>query len=251
MKNKLSSFFKNNIVDSSSWYINPLSAETIYDDDPNIFEIKPKTFLEYAYQDFELDGTRSLINALSNVKRAIECQSDIIHLSFGMTYKNLSFPMKIENIQKMGISPAIILKHINDIRVDLEHFYMIPDRDKVEDAIQITQLFLDVTTLSLTSFWCDFQIYDEKEEERERPDENFYGMMRLYNGIDVTFRYPRVFRIIYLKKRKANCILISPKDKEDYLKIIKLSIEIGKHMHNFDEKTTGKRMFQQFLTTLE
>jgi hypothetical protein len=251
MENTLSSFFKKNIVDSNSWYIEPQCAETIYNIDPELFEIKPKEFLEYSYQDFELDGNRSLINALSNVKRAIECQSDIIHFSLGMTYKNISFPMKIENIQKMGISPAIFLKHINNIRVDLEHFYKIPDRNKVEDAIQIAQLFLDVTTLSLTSFWSDFQIYNENEEEQQRSDENFHGMMRIYNGVDVTFRYPQVFRIIYLKKRKANCMLISSKDKEDYLKLINLSIDIGRHMHNFDEKTTGKRLFQQFLTRLE
>jgi len=43
------------------------------------FEISPKTFLDYAKRDLsEGKDERHLVNALSNVKRAIDCQIELI-----------------------------------------------------------------------------------------------------------------------------------------------------------------------------
>lgn len=241
MENKLSLFFENVEINIDTYYIEPEGADSILKQDPTRSDINPKEFLEYAYDDFELGDNRGFINALSNVKRAIESQSDIIHFSFGISYENLNFPTKMENIQKMGISPSIILKHINKIRVNLEHFYRIPDRDRVEDAIQIAQLFLDVTTLSLTTFWGSFYIFNENEEEKDD---------KIHNGIRVEYDKER-FKLTHIKNGKINSeIEISAIDGDNYLKLIKLSIVIGKHMHNFDEKV-GKRIFQHFLLKLD
>ena len=209
-----------------------------------LFEIDPKEFLEYAYQDFELDDIRGFINALSNVKRAIESQSDIIHFSFGIPYQNLNFPIKMENIQKMGISPSVILKHINKIRVDLEHFYKIPDREKIEDAIQIAQLFLDLTTLALTNFWGYFSILNE-DEEIERVEG--MGRNRIYVRYDDV---NKKFELELTKNGEIETIEISANDGNDYIKLINLSIEIGKHMHNFDENAES-RLYKKFYSKLD
>ena len=111
VKNKLLDFFEL-FGDINNFYIDPCGGTSILVNNPQLFEIDPREFLEYAYRDFELDDNRGYINALSNVKRSIECQSEIIHYSFGLDYKKLDFPTKIENVQKMGISPAVILKQI-------------------------------------------------------------------------------------------------------------------------------------------
>ena len=192
MTKKLSSFFKQVNIDPSSYYIELGSGSPILETDPTRFEIQPRQFLEYAYSDLEREGNRGLINALSNVKRAIESQSEVIHFSLGIPYEILSFPGKMENIQKMGFSPSVILKHINKIRVDLEHFYKIPDYERVEDAVQIAQLFLDVTTLFLTSFWTDFEIFSDKDEIQMKSD-------KIFNGFNVDFSKGE-FKMKYLKE---------------------------------------------------
>jgi len=42
------------------------------------FEIKPKDFLNYSKKDFKAKNERGNINALTNAKRAIDCQTDKI-----------------------------------------------------------------------------------------------------------------------------------------------------------------------------
>lgn len=50
-------------------------------------EILPGDFIEYAEQDLLKKDNRSMINALSNVKRAIDCKTDMI-------MQSLSIPLK-------------------------------------------------------------------------------------------------------------------------------------------------------------
>jgi hypothetical protein len=75
-----------------SWYVEPGSGTSILDLDSKKFEITPKEFLEFAEEDIDLNNNHGFINALSNAKRSIECQSDIIHFSFGIPYEKLNFP---------------------------------------------------------------------------------------------------------------------------------------------------------------
>jgi hypothetical protein len=243
MGKKLKPFLQKIIdLNIDEWYIEPDSGSSIFDKDPNRFEIDPKEFLEYASQDFELEDNRGFINALSNVKRAIESQSDIIHFSFGIPYKKLDFPTKIENIQKMGISPSVILKQINKIRVNLEHFYKIPDRDRVEDAIQIAQLFLDVTTLSLSTFWGNFDIDNEKNEEKVKSED--------VKWVRVIFNSDKKrFELTYWENGEKNSTIEISSGDDDYLKLINVSIEIAKNMHILNEKTQ-KRFFKRFYLNL-
>jgi hypothetical protein len=238
MTKKLSSFFEQINIDPSSYYIELDTGSSILEMDPKRFEIEPRQFLEYAYSDFELEGNHGLINALSNVKRAIESQSEVIHFSLGIPYENLSFPGKMENIQKMGFSPSVILKHINKIRVDLEHFYKIPDYERVEDAVQIAQLFLDVTTLFLSNFWVSFNIFSDKEENKTKD-------YRTFNGFHVDFS-KGTFEIEFWKEGVSIIsISITPAELEDYFLMINLLIDLEKHSHNMNEDIQ-KRIFQRF-----
>lgn len=238
MTEKLSKFFKIIAIDSCLYYIEPDCGGSILKIDPNRFEINPREFLEYAYSDFELEGNRGLINALTNVKRSIECQSEIIHYSLGIPYENLDFPTKMENLQKWGFSPSVILKHINKIRVALEHFYKIPDPERVDDAIQIAQLFLDVTTLLLSNFWERIIISaDEDERTIDTPLKN----------ISVSFSENQFILSSFDEKYQPYEVLITPNDKNDYFLLIGFVIDIEKHWHG-NEMTieNNKRIFERF-----
>src|SRR5947209_8565996 len=50
------------------------------------FDIRPNDFLRFAKQDFETTDTRGIVNALTNAKRAIDCQTDKILSIFKIKY---------------------------------------------------------------------------------------------------------------------------------------------------------------------
>lgn len=250
MAKKLLTFLKNIEFVVNTNLLSPETSSSILDSDPDRFEINPQEFLEYANQDIELSNNHGYINAISNVKRSIECQSDIIHFSFGIPYNKLDFPTKIKNLNKMGISPSVILRNINKIRVNLEHFYKIPDRNRVEEAIEIAQLFLDVTTLSLNNFWDGYII----EDKEVIPENEHSDSTRIYNALKVSYEYEKTdkkFTLIYFKKGNIiDKINISVNDGDDYFELIKLSINFAKHYTDLDEKVS-ERLFQHFLMNLE
>ena len=84
----------------------------------NPYEIPPETFLDYAKKDLSAGkDEQHLVNALSNVKRAIHCQMDLViyHRGYYKRAKkeNWNFPKKIEFIQKEDIIAPKILNNRN------------------------------------------------------------------------------------------------------------------------------------------
>src|SRR5579859_7489665 len=51
---------------------------------PSRFEIRPDDFITFAKADFFKADTRGLVNALSNAKRAIDCQTDAFLIANGL-----------------------------------------------------------------------------------------------------------------------------------------------------------------------
>jgi len=144
----------------------------------------------------------------------------------------------------MGISPSVILKQINKIRINLEHFYKIPDRDRVEDAIQIAQLFLDVTTLSLSNFWGSVEIFNEKEEKKSKNYSTFNGITLNYSNEENQFIFENVKDGTMVSK-----IQISANSGDVYLMLVKLIVTIGKQMHRLDEKIQ-RDLFERFYLSI-
>jgi hypothetical protein len=249
----LLTFLKETNLDLDTCEIESSSGTSIYDNDPKIFEIDPKEFLEYSIQDCQSADSHGFINALSNVKRAIECQSDIIHFSLGIPYKKLNFPIKIENLQRMGLTPPNIFKKINETRVELEHFYKRPSHERVADAIEIAQLFIDVTTLSLSDFWDEFFIIPQDYDEAftKTTDRLGFPTERLLNGIKFDYEEEKKrFKLVYVKGGTENPILhIDPNNFDDYIRIIYLTVQIGKYSHNFDEKIS-RRLLKEWISSV-
>lgn len=114
-----------------------------------IFEIMPKDFLNFAKSDLKLKNKRSSVNALSNAKRAIDSQIDSILYILGYYDKSRkekwNFPKKIDFLNYLGIASPNVLKKINKSRNLLEHEYKYPHKEKVDDIIDIVDLFLRAT----------------------------------------------------------------------------------------------------------
>lgn len=138
------------------------------------YDICAKDFLDFAMEDSKGGDLRCMVNALGNVKRAIECRVDTILYSYCLYKKSeaekWSFPKKIEILEHLGIIAPRILKKINRKRNELEHQYIEPTRDEVEDALDVAILFLAYTERFVTKstksygYRNDFEIKLEIEK---------------------------------------------------------------------------------------
>ncbi len=247
MAHKLLTFFEKIGIDVNLYSVDRdyggVYGESILKIDPKRFEINPETFLDYAKEDFLSFDERGCINALSNVKKSIECQSDIIHFSFGIPYSKLNFPTKMENLQKMGMSPSKIFNRMNQIRVNLEHFYKKPDINRVKDGIEIAELFLSVTSLSMTNFSKVFFISEDVDESSD----DMTMMSATHIRVEFDEQNNRFELTPTIKQEKGAILQISVNDKEDFFELIKLSINIGKRRAT---PSVNKQLFKAFYSNL-
>ena len=135
-------------------------AGSLYHD----FDVNPEDFLEGAEEDFELGGNASLLNAITNAKRAIHGQIDQALLSFGFKSTRWRLSQKIEMLNKLGFIAPRILKRVTDARNLLEHEYSAPTIEQVEDSLDLASLFIGATKRFLESFWDDFYLGNEDEQ---------------------------------------------------------------------------------------
>jgi len=110
--------------------------------------LKPADYLNFARGDIIKGDVRALVNALSNIKRAIDCQLDVLLEMYGLLKlsikKKWGFPKKIEIIQKIGIVSPNILNLINLRRNKLEHYHEKPRKEEVTEFLDIAELFIEL-----------------------------------------------------------------------------------------------------------
>lgn len=102
----------------------------------------PVEFLSLAEDDFERGGLSTLINATTNVKRAIVCQLDQLLISFGYQSLRLDVPEKIKRLRALGLLAPSLLRKVVKMRNILEHEYGRPELKSVEEALDIASLFV-------------------------------------------------------------------------------------------------------------
>ena len=118
-------------------------------------EVTPSQYLEYAKKDLQ-DGSdpRNLVNSLGNAKRALHLQVETIANGFG--YKKLkrssNFPAKLEFLSELGVATPSIISKINALRNKVEHEYIVPEVEQVEDYCDIVELFLRATESAINMF---------------------------------------------------------------------------------------------------
>jgi len=123
-------------------------------------EIDAEDILKFAGEDSEGKDVRSCVNALGNVKRAIECRLDAILYVYCLDIKSekdqWDFPKKIEIIEQLGIVAPSILKRINKKRNELEHRYVKPTHEEVDDGLDVAKLFLAYTRILVANLFTGF-----------------------------------------------------------------------------------------------
>lgn len=125
------------------------------------FEIRAEDFITFAKADFFKADTRGLVNALSNAKRAIDCQADNFILAIGLDPQELKnqlgshgiasvnfgclpsdTPLKFRLLRALGVAAPEIVARSRRVRNMLEHDYRKPKRSEVSNAIDIAELFV-------------------------------------------------------------------------------------------------------------
>lgn len=152
-------FFEKNIKPSPFYWIDPDMNESL----TYPFEITAKEFISFANRDLDIEGKHGLANALSNAKRAIDCQIDAVSAVLGLK-KYRSFPKKADNLLKLGLLAPRVIKRINQLRNYLEHEYKIPEKERVEDAVDTATLFVEVTQRIFRSFQTAYKFGGQEKE---------------------------------------------------------------------------------------
>jgi hypothetical protein len=137
-------------------------------------EISAEDFLNFAKEDSKGKDLRSCVNALGNVKRAIECRIDAILYVYCLNKKSekeeWNFPKKIEIMEQLGVVAPDILGKINKKRNELEHQYIKPTPEEVADGRDVAKLFLASTQQLVVKPYTDFAKKGEYEIKLNRKE---------------------------------------------------------------------------------
>ena len=150
------------IVDLESLFEFILSADYIKQDamsggniDIPIYDITAEQFLEFAKNAISSETKESIVNAVSNLKRAIDCEMDLFFESMNIKRifdkNNLKFEIKSKFFLDAGLLPTHSINKINTIRNKLEHEYQMPQISDVRtyyelawDVVKIIELYLEL-----------------------------------------------------------------------------------------------------------
>lgn len=129
--------------------------------------VSPSEYLSYAEADLLIGTSHGLVNALSNAKRAIDCQVTNILQGLGLSIPK-PFPEKLEKISALGLVAPRIVKKIVRLRNLLEHEFHNPELSEVEDAVDVAVLFLEATRRVFSSgIVTEFWVADEASTNRQ------------------------------------------------------------------------------------
>ena len=135
-------------------------------------KLTPRMYYDFSVADIENGfDDRSRVNGLSNAKRALHFQVELISSAFGiekLPYKERrNFSNKLQFCRKCGVTGERVLNKLNRIRNLVEHEYHIPTKDELEDFIDIVELFLSATDRFLYSFPVGLELEAFSTENKE------------------------------------------------------------------------------------
>lgn len=149
------------------------------------YELTADDYLGFSKNDYYLgEDVRSRINAVTNAKRAIDCQIDNILFSLRYNFKKepqdiirkmlnqycdaesikaLKNTHKLALISALNLSPMVLISETRSLRHSVEHAYSIPKSRDAKKAIEVAELFIGQTNSRRLNA-VNFRISDTKIE---------------------------------------------------------------------------------------
>lgn len=124
----------------------------------------PRAYLRYAREDLaDPNSERTRINALSNAKRALHLQIELLTDALGyQAWRDRGrdgFPRRLRLAERCGLIAPGILSRVNALRNEVEHDYAVPDRSMVEDYTDVVALYLGASDPIVRSFPCHLETH--------------------------------------------------------------------------------------------
>lgn len=189
------------------------------DIDIPIYDISPEEFLDFAENAISSGTKEGIVNAVSNLKRALDCEMDMffecINLKRIFDKKNLKFEKKTQFLASIGLFPIRTVNKLNLMRNKLEHEYKTPEiydlytyYELIWSVVKILDLYLEL--LYINGEIC-LELYIENNE--------YYFTMK-YDINECAF----IFEIMDWTKgkereqKRLNVSLKSQSDMDDFVK---------------------------------
>lgn len=139
--------------------------------DVPMYDLYARDYLEFAENQLKMGTIEALINCISNLKRAVDCQTDtfLYTLSLQEIFKkrNLKFEKKLELISSLGIFNSSSLAKLNRIRNKMEHEYKIPEIDEIDLYFDLVSAFVSNLESVITVLqWDEINLYSRDNEGR-------------------------------------------------------------------------------------
>lgn len=120
-----------------------------------IYDISSEEFLDFAENAIAFETKEGNINAISNLKRALDCEMDMFFESINIKRifdkKNLKFEKKSQFLADIGLFPIQTINKLNFMRNKLEHEYRTPEiydlytyYELVWSVVRILDLYLEL-----------------------------------------------------------------------------------------------------------
>lgn len=119
------------------------------------YDISSEEFLEFAESAIANGTKEGLINAVSNLKRALDCEMDMFFESINLkrifSKNNLKFEKKTQFLASIGLFPIQSVNKLNLMRNKMEHEYKTPEisdlytyYELVWSVVKIIDLYLEL-----------------------------------------------------------------------------------------------------------
>ncbi|MCQ4086990.1 hypothetical protein [Saccharibacillus sp. JS10] len=140
------------------------------------FDLFARDYLRFAEEGLNDGSNASLINCVSNLKRAMDCQIDTffhaINLYKYIHDKNLKFEKKLVFIEDIGLFSSRSLRKLNTIRNKMEHLYEVPKIIEIELYFELVHALVRSLETAITLLeWhseLNFEVFEEVELEEVR-----------------------------------------------------------------------------------
>ena len=127
-----------------------------------VYEISAEGFLGFAERAIDTGTTEGLVNAVANLKRALDCGMDAFFESINLrgvfAKNNLKFEKKTQFMADIGLFPIRSINKLNLIRNKMEHEYRKPEISDLHTYYELVWSFIRILNLNLELLYVNGEI---------------------------------------------------------------------------------------------
>lgn len=184
-----------------------------------IYDISSEEFLDFAENAMASGTKEGIVNAISNLKRAIDCEMDMffecINIKRIFDKKNLKFEKKTQFLASIGLFPIQTINKLNMMRNKLEHEYKTPEIFDLHTYYELVWSVVKILDLYLELLYVNSEIYLQLYVEN-----NEYYLTIMHDKKECAFRFEIKDRTKG-KKGETKRLNVSLKNQSDTYNFIK------------------------------